>query len=186
MSGAYSSPDHTQTPINERIKLIIEEYKHTPSSFARSIGSSRQTVTNIIEGRNKPSYDFLLSILVAEPDVSSDWLMKGEGHMLKSRAQSETHSINFDKEFEEINLKWKNLLKEAYTSTNEKEFHELILEYMSLVQEETLSLLKAIKYFPIHLSSLAYHAEYMNNIITRRVRAMEDEKENNEKKKDIK
>lgn len=64
--------------IKDRINLIIQQYSLTPSKFADVIGVQRSNISHILSGRNKPSLDFILKVLEKFPDISSDWLIKGE------------------------------------------------------------------------------------------------------------
>ena len=67
----------------ERIKLILEEKGLQLSSFADKIQVSRGTVSHIFNGRNNPSKYTVDKILYTFPDISSSWLLNGEGTMYK-------------------------------------------------------------------------------------------------------
>ena len=67
----------------DRIKLILQEKGLNSSSFADTIQVSRGTVSHILSGRNNPSKGTVDKILIAFPDISSSWLIKGEGPMYK-------------------------------------------------------------------------------------------------------
>jgi len=69
--------------IKDRIKQLIASKTLTPAKFADIIGVQRSGISHILSGRNKPSLDVLNKILVSFPDVSGDWLITGEGEMLK-------------------------------------------------------------------------------------------------------
>lgn len=75
--------------INERILYLIEnEYNNNQKKFAESIGYSAQVVSNIVSGRKtKPSYDVLNAILSSNDDISSDWLVRGKGSVLKKEVK---------------------------------------------------------------------------------------------------
>src|SRR5690625_1024933 len=71
--------------INERVLQLIE-YKsgNNQKKFAESIGFAPQVISNIVSGRkSKPSYDVLNSIITSFVDINSEWLLNGEGFMLK-------------------------------------------------------------------------------------------------------
>lgn len=72
--------------INERILYLIEnQYNGNQKKFAESIGYSAQVVFNIVSGRKtKPSYEVLNAIASTNVYVSSEWLLTGNGNMLKS------------------------------------------------------------------------------------------------------
>ncbi len=72
--------------VNDRILYIIEnKTKSNKKKFAEIIGFAPQVISNIVSGRkSKPSYDVLNAILSSFDDVSAEWLLTGEGSMLKS------------------------------------------------------------------------------------------------------
>lgn len=72
--------------INERIKLIIDlKTNGNASAFSRLTGIPQATLKDIVGGRlNKPGFEVLEKILNVEAlNISTDWLMLGEGKMLK-------------------------------------------------------------------------------------------------------
>lgn len=64
--------------IVERLKKIMEDKGLSSSQMADTIGVQRSAISHIISGRNKPSLDFILKVLEAFSDVSSELLLKGE------------------------------------------------------------------------------------------------------------
>ncbi|WP_374464256.1 helix-turn-helix transcriptional regulator [Chryseobacterium sp.] len=71
--------------LNERISKIIEYSNLTPSEFADEIDVQRSSISHITSGRNKPSLEFILKIKSRFPELLWDWLVTGEGEMLKSQ-----------------------------------------------------------------------------------------------------
>ena len=70
--------------MKDKLQLLIKsEEKITQSGLAEMLGIQPATITHIINGRNKPSYELLQKILVRFPNVSSDWLMLDRGEMLR-------------------------------------------------------------------------------------------------------
>ncbi|MEG2758401.1 MAG: helix-turn-helix transcriptional regulator, partial [Rikenellaceae bacterium] len=70
--------------INERIGLILKEKKLTANEFAASLEVRSSNISHIITGRNKPSFDFLEKLSSVFPDISTLWLIKGDGDMYLS------------------------------------------------------------------------------------------------------
>ena len=68
----------------DRIKQVMEHYEETPASFAEKIGVNRSNLTHVFSGRNQPSLDFAKKVLVAFPEVSTEWLIMGVGKMIKN------------------------------------------------------------------------------------------------------
>lgn len=69
--------------LNERISKVIEYSKLTPSEFADEIDVQRSSISHITSGRNKPSLEFIIKIKSSFPEILWDWLVTGEGEMLK-------------------------------------------------------------------------------------------------------
>lgn len=67
----------------DRIKQVMEHYEETPAGFAEKIGVNRSNLTHVFSGRNQPSLDFAKKVLVAFPEVSTEWLIMGVGKMIK-------------------------------------------------------------------------------------------------------
>lgn len=71
--------------INERITKVIEFSKLTASEFADEIEVQRSSISHIVSGRNKPSLEFVTKVKYAFPELQWDWLITGEGSMLKEK-----------------------------------------------------------------------------------------------------
>ena len=70
--------------IAERIGKIIEENNLSASSFAKTIGVQRSSISHILSGRNNPSLDLLLKIHNAFNYISLEWLILGDNSMEKT------------------------------------------------------------------------------------------------------
>ena len=66
--------------IVERLRLLIEDKGYNTKSFAEKIGIAQRTINNYVNGRF-PSYEAIHAILHTFPDVSAEWLMRGDGAM---------------------------------------------------------------------------------------------------------
>ena len=62
----------------------------SPSQLADSIGVQRSNVTHVLNGRNKPSFQFMVKMLQIFPDLNATWLMLGEGNMVDSLVKTNT------------------------------------------------------------------------------------------------
>lgn len=71
--------------INDRIKHLIKVDEQNTSSFAEKIGFSQVALSNLFIRETSPSYKMLSAILDAYPDLSTEWLLLGEGEMWKSQ-----------------------------------------------------------------------------------------------------
>ncbi|WP_294303623.1 helix-turn-helix transcriptional regulator [uncultured Chryseobacterium sp.] len=79
--------------LNERISKVIEYSRLTPSEFADEIDVQRSSISHITSGRNKPSLEFIIKIKSRFPEILWDWLVTGEGEMLKSDLPEEKTAI---------------------------------------------------------------------------------------------
>ena len=67
--------------INDRIALILEDKHLTANEFAMRLKVQSSNISHIITGRNKPSFSFLEKLALEFPEISTDWLIRGEGSM---------------------------------------------------------------------------------------------------------
>jgi hypothetical protein len=75
--------------INERIVLIINEFRLKQKEFSEKIGAnSLGTLNNIIHGRkSKPSFELIEKICLSFEDIDANWLITGKGEMFKKNHQ---------------------------------------------------------------------------------------------------
>lgn len=70
--------------IGKRIEELLRYYSMSKAELTRKIGlNNNVTVSRICLGQVKPSYEMILKILEAFPEVKGSWLISGEGTMLK-------------------------------------------------------------------------------------------------------
>ncbi len=74
--------------MKERLEAILKNEKITPSKLADLIGVQRSGISHIMSGRNKPGLDFLSKLLIQFPHINGDWLITGNGPMLKTAQKS--------------------------------------------------------------------------------------------------
>lgn len=91
--------------IGERLQIVINElFNGKKADFCRDANVSPTTLSNTIGTRqSKPSSDFLASIIIGVPQINSEWLLTGEGEMLKSN-KIETNVTPIDPSFIEVPL----------------------------------------------------------------------------------
>lgn len=72
--------------VNDRILYLIDnQYDGNKKKFSESIGFSAQVISNIVSGRlSKPSFDVINAIVSTNVDLNIEWLVTGQGEMLKS------------------------------------------------------------------------------------------------------
>jgi len=79
----------------DRIKQVMEYEQMSPTAFADKININRSSLTHIFSGRNQPSLDVAKKILIAFPEISTEWLIMGMGNMIQevSIPQEENTSV---------------------------------------------------------------------------------------------
>ena len=70
--------------MNTRLQQFLGAENISQSQFADSIGVARASVSHILAGRNKPGYDFILSMARHYPALNIEWLITGNGRMYKA------------------------------------------------------------------------------------------------------
>jgi transcriptional regulator with XRE-family HTH domain len=66
-----------------RIKKLMELKEVSVASFAELLNVNRSSFNHYFSGRSMPSLELVTKILKLYPDISSDWLILGEGEILR-------------------------------------------------------------------------------------------------------
>lgn len=74
--------------INERFTKILQYSGFSSSEFADEIDVQRSSISHILSGRNKPSLEFIVKIKNRFPEINWDWIILGNGEMLKNETSS--------------------------------------------------------------------------------------------------
>ena len=83
----------TETTINERIVLLVGDLKYRNNRFLVEIGIDQSSFKAIVKG-TEPTFSTLYSILQANPNLSAEWLMTGQGEMYKDSSTSNNNVAN--------------------------------------------------------------------------------------------
>ena len=67
--------------MKDRIIQFLKENNLTSTKFADVIGVQRSSISHLLSGRNKPSFDFIEKMLLSYPDINAQWLITGKGDM---------------------------------------------------------------------------------------------------------
>lgn len=88
----------------ERVMQIYESISNGDerfdSKFAELIGSNKKTISQQLKGERAISLDTILNILSAFPDISSEWLLRGNGDMNISDNLPKFHGSETDTELD--------------------------------------------------------------------------------------
>ena len=82
--------------MTDRILSIIKNFNLSPSDFAEEIGVQRSSISHLISGRNKPSLEFIKKILSRFPEINPEWILSGQGKMLKNGIIPEPGTLPFE------------------------------------------------------------------------------------------
>jgi len=68
--------------INDKIKQILIDKNLTPSYFADEIGVQRSSISHILSGRNRPSFDIIQKIIRRFPELGYEWIMEEDAQLI--------------------------------------------------------------------------------------------------------
>ena len=104
--------------MKDQILKFLKEENITATKLATDIGVQRSSISHILSGRNKPSYDLIYKILEKYPYLNAEWLVMGKGNMYKDNRQTEEEK----KDLNDINLFTRQEKSDIQNSTNSKEY----------------------------------------------------------------
>jgi plasmid maintenance system antidote protein VapI len=73
---------------NQLIKLL-NHYGLSATKLADAIGVQPSSISHILSGRNKPSYDFIVALINKFPEINPKWLLTGKENMFIEVVNSE-------------------------------------------------------------------------------------------------
>lgn len=113
----------------ERIRGIRASKAKSVNVFARLIGMSQTTVNGIMLGSRGISVDIIVAILTTFPDISAEWLMRGEGEMLRSEETAQNALIS-----EEAIAHYASVIKsyETLLANRDEQIRKLELELIQV------------------------------------------------------
>jgi transcriptional regulator with XRE-family HTH domain len=113
--------------MKERIIQFLRDMNLTSTKFADEIGVQRSSISHILSGRNKPSFDFIEKMLIAYPDVDAQWLITGKGNML----------INQPSLFNQNSIPNQNNLSSGESNIPKTTYNESIISKSEEIVENT-------------------------------------------------
>jgi len=60
--------------MKDRIKIFLEQSGLTAAQLADKIGVQRSSFSHILNGRNKPSANFISKLLTSYPELNANWV----------------------------------------------------------------------------------------------------------------
>lgn len=101
-----------------RIKVIADREGLSVTAFESAIGASRGVFTRALANNTDVQAKWLISIVEKYPEYSSEWLLKGEGEMLKPVLAQEDEETYLTPELEKITNGEINTLRQLISSQN--------------------------------------------------------------------
>jgi SOS-response transcriptional repressor LexA len=69
--------------IAKRVEYVINYYKLSISAFEKLVGITKNSLNNLIKNEAGIGVDKIAKIITCYPELNAEWLMTGEGKMLK-------------------------------------------------------------------------------------------------------
>lgn len=112
--------------LKDRLATIIKVNQLNASSFAEVLGVQRSSLSHILNGRNKPSLDFIEKVLKHFPRVDAQWLITGEQNEVESEPKT---SKSANKKTEKIKT---DILQDGkkVKGTSNKEIERVVIFYV--------------------------------------------------------
>jgi transcriptional regulator with XRE-family HTH domain len=83
-----------QMTVNERIKKAMEFYGINKNQLAVAVNVSPTVIGNIVGGRlSSPSFELLEKFLLKFDKISAEWIIHGNGDMLKREQSTKEHQL---------------------------------------------------------------------------------------------
>jgi len=122
-----------------RIEKVILMEGLTSGQFAQEIGIQNSTLSHILNERNNPSLDVMKKILSRFQNINADWLILGQGPMLRQESHSQMPSL-FGEE-DEILSETESYASEE-TENNLSDFSTIQKKVLRSVPEPTYARLR--------------------------------------------
>ena len=116
------------TPMfRDRLEKVLQKYNLTAAKLAEILEVQPSSISHLLSGRNKPSFDFLQRFAAKMPQINVDWLITGNGNMTKVAVQKtlfsgpETNTVQHEMNQESHWDENKNNKTESHTNINTKQ-----------------------------------------------------------------
>lgn len=88
-SGTKKNEEKKPSPealeLADRLNEMLKAYGLNQRNVAKELDLPTSTINNYYSGKKEAALRFLMPLLKHYPDLSADWLMKGEGEMNKKK-----------------------------------------------------------------------------------------------------
>lgn len=114
--------------INQRIERVIEYSGVSLTAFAKKIGIAQTSLRECVKNGAEPKYSTLNKIVMSNPLISAEWLLRGEGDMYRTSNMDYEKSESYNEEL------LKNFVDQTSTllSNRDERIRELEIENAAL------------------------------------------------------
>ncbi len=120
--------------MRDQLIQLMKTENLTATRLADEIGIQPSSISHVLSGRNKPSYDFIIKIIERFESVNATWLLTGKGTMKKesSVGKNGIHETEVNTSNSTEKLTNKDLATDEFYSASAKE-HEKNLQQISKI-----------------------------------------------------
>lgn len=115
--------------IHDRIRLLINEHYPSLKAFSEVIGETPATVNNWVSGKRNIGMDVINKITANIPNTDINWLLTGEGSMLKSDKSNDGELIT------KAGIRYKELGNGKFRMTVEYVSQKAYAKYLDEVRD---------------------------------------------------
>ena len=77
-------------PLAERVQNVFNALDTSAHKMAVRHGMNRSSLFNLVDPERRPSFDMLERLCIAEPRISAEYLLRGEGEPLRDAQRAAT------------------------------------------------------------------------------------------------
>ena len=103
-----------------RIREILKEFSSNPTQLSKQFGVNQKTLNSQINDMTTLSVSTILLILNAFPEVSAEWLLRGNGEMKFSSDKNKSAIAQDDAELVALSRDLVNVIGKIMDKTNKK------------------------------------------------------------------
>lgn len=86
----------------ERLAKILEKYGLTAKEFAEKMEVQRSSISHLLNGRNKPSFDFVARLSSVFPELNSEWILHGKEPMVTEDTFVTSNPVPANKQVKDV------------------------------------------------------------------------------------
>ena len=126
----------TEKSLKQRIVDLLTSQNVSVNLFAKCSGLKQTTLSDQINGESKISAITLTALLEYFPNLSAEWLLRGEGDMLKP-AEADTTPLPLAEDTEKLRSSYEEEIIKLRDKLDEhKEFNALQREYVTQLKKD--------------------------------------------------